>query len=66
MGPMHTAIYRVLQDIPEAGHARGDLLLLQLVEGPGERRAGPEVMEVIRWLGQGWVEEVSLGPSAQW
>ena len=58
--PARTAVYRVVEDIPEAEYVKGNLLVLLLADGPGERRIVTEVVDVIRWLGRGWVEEVPL------
>jgi hypothetical protein len=58
--PARTAVYRVVEDIPEAGYVKGNLLVIVLTDGPGEHRIGEEIADVIRWLGRGWVEEVPL------
>ena len=60
MDPKRSAVFRVVQDIPEAGYVRGNFVVLTLTDGPGERRIGPEVLEIIRWLGQRWLEEVPV------
>ena len=61
--PARTAAYRVVEDIPEAGYVKGNLLVIVLADGPGERRLDKEIVDVIRWLGRGWVEEVPLPPA---
>ena len=63
--PARTAVYRVVEDIPEAGHVKGDLLVIVLADGPGERRIGKESLDMIRWLGRGWVAEVPLPPAPE-
>lgn len=58
MDPSRTATCGVLQDIPEAGHVRGDFVALSLAQGSGGRRINREILELISWLGRGWVAEL--------
>jgi hypothetical protein len=61
MNPYRTAVWRVVEDIPDTPIVKGNYVVLTLAEGPGARQVCPEAIEIMRWIGEGRLEEVS-GP----
>ena len=53
----NTVVYRLLTDIEEVDFHRGDLVV---VHGAHRGKLGYTLMEIMRWLDRGWVEEVPL------
>jgi len=63
---MRFATFRVVQDIREAGYLPGHRIVLTLADEPGGRRIGPESLAVLRWIGEGRLEEEPIpGPGAR-
>ena len=53
--------YTVVRDSPEAGYRKGDLVVIEMLPGPGPREVEAEIASVIMWLGAGALEERPSG-----